>query len=229
MTSFILHLILAFLNIFGAVAVYVIWKKGNFQKNIMGHLFLFYAFFVCYHLSLALPFWIFSGNLTAMAWGYNLAIAFLFLLLAPMYSIMVFQILGVPLVRISFLIKIFLLVGMVAVLIQVYDFRLPEILKSGFIIWNANLISSFIAFSSGASIAVIWTIIFLKNKPGRLNPAEKLKAILCTAGGLMFTISSIYFIARNLTMVVLAFIFVYIGTILLGTAVLIPEKRANLD
>lgn len=225
MLSVVFHFALSLLNIIGAIAAYFILKKEDSRKNIMEHLFLFFVFFTGYHLSLALPFWFYPGNLTAMAWGYNIAIAFLFLLLAPMYSIMVFQILGVPVKRLSFYIKIFLLFGLLPVLLQVCDFHLPTIDDSGFIIWNNNLIAGAISALAGASIAVIWTIIFFKNKPADLSFADKLRATVYTIGGLMFSLASIYFIARNVTMVILAFIFVFVGTILMNVIVLIPEKK----
>lgn len=192
----------------------------------MGHLFLFFAFFTGYHLSLSLPLWFFPGNLAALAWGYNLGIVFLFLAMAPMYSIMVFRIIGMPLKKIGQYIWMLLVLGLVPVFIQIYDFHLPIIDESGFIIWNANLIAGTIIFLSGASIAIIWTIIFFKNKPVGLNATEKIKAFICTTGGLMFSCASIYFLARGVLAVVLAFIFVFIGTVLMISLVLIPEEKS---
>jgi hypothetical protein len=227
MITFVLHFLLALLNVVGAVAAYSIWSRKDFRRVVMGHLFLFFTFFIGYHLSLSLPFWFFSQNLIALAWGYNVAIVFLFLLLAPMYSIMVFQIIGVPMKKIGFCIWMLLLLGLVTSLIQIYDFRLPIIDSSGFIIWNNNPVAGAISFLAGAMIAVSWLIIFLKNKPADLKTTDKIKAYMYTVGGMMFSLASIYFIARNILTVVLAFIFVFIGTVLMNSLVLIPEKKED--
>lgn len=227
MISVILHLALALMNATAAAAVYWIWTKEDHRQKLMGYLFIFYTAFAGYHLSLSLPFYIFGGNLTTMAWGYNLAIAFVFLLLVPMYTMMIFQVLGFTAKGIKRFIAVFFLTGATVVLIQVLDFRLPVIIEPGFILWSNNFVAGLLTFLAGASVAVVWTVIFLKNRPVSLSVAEKAKIYLFTLSGLMFSIASVYFIARNLTMVIIAFIFVFIGTALIIPTTLMAEKKTN--
>lgn len=215
------------MNATAAAAVYWIWTKEDHRQKLMGHLFVFYAAFTGYHLSLSLPFYIFGGDLAAMAWGYNLAVAFVFLLLTPMYAMMIFQVLGFSIKGIKRFMAIFFLAGATVVLIQVLDFRLPMIIDPGFILWNNNFTAGLLTFLAGASVSVIWVVIFLKNRPVNLNIAEKIKIYLFTLSGLMFSTASVYFIARNLTMVIIAFIFVFIGTALIIPTTLMAEKKTN--
>jgi hypothetical protein len=227
MLTFILHLLLALLCFIGAAASFSSWKLKRDKNDIHVHLFLFFAFFTGYHACLSVPFLLTGGNLMVMAWGYNFAMAFIYLALAPMYSIMVFQILGVPVARIGNYIKMLLIVGLFVVLIQAYDFRLPIIDSSGFVIWNNNLIAGGLTAAFCLAISVIWIFIYFKNKPVNLDALEKLKAVIYTIGGLMFSLASLYFFARSIFMIAIAFILVSVGTILMDILVLIPEKRVR--
>lgn len=220
MISAILHLILAFLTSIGAVGIYYKFvRKGGHIKDF----FWFYVFFTAYHLFLSLPFFLTSGNLTIMAWGYNFAILSLFIFLAPVIMIE-FQIINMPKRKRKILISSFLLSGLIAVLLQVFIFRLPIIHESGFIIWNANILSKLIATLAAVLTSLSWSLFLFKNWPKNISFVEKLKTVFLGTGAFVFALACVYFSAYNVAMVISAFIFVSIGTVLSTACFLIPKK-----
>lgn len=191
----------------------------------MKNIFLFYFFLVGYHLSLILPFLFSGGDLTAMAWGYNLAVVFLFLLVSS-FLLVEFNILGFSRKKSMAIITAFMSVCALVVLLQIYDFRLPIILPSGFILWNANLAAAWVTALAGFIAAMIFVYISLKNWPANLNLNEKIKNTLLVTALFAFGISSImHFPARGFTQILLAFVFIYTGTILFTAAFLVPKKK----
>ncbi len=225
MLSIILHSILAILTTFGVVVFYCILRKGKKENPIMKNIFLFYAFLLGYHLSLILPFLFSGGDLKTMAWGYNLAVVFLFLLVSA-FLVVEFNILGFSRKKSRTILVSFMSVCLFVVLLQIYDFRLPIILPSGFILWNANLAGAWITALAGFVAAMTFVAISLRNWPANLNFNEKLKNTLLIIGLFSFGISSImHFPARSFTQILLAFVFIYAGTIFFTAAFLVPKKK----
>lgn len=224
MISAILHLILAFLTAVGAVGIYYKFvRKTGYIKE----LFCFFVFFTAYHLFLSLPFFFSSGNLAIMAWGYNFAILFLFLLSASVV-IIEFQILNIPNKK-NLLCLVFLALGLTTVFLQIFNFRLPLIHKSGFIIWNVNILSKLIATMAASLTALSWSALLFKNWPKNACFTGKLKTVLLGAGTFMFALACVYFFAYNVAMVISAFIFVSVGTILCTAGFLIPKRKNQIS
>jgi len=229
MLSIILHSILAILTTFGVVIFYFILKKGKKKNPIMKNIFWFYSFLVGYHLSLILPFLFSGGDLKTMAWGYNLAVVFLFLLVSA-FLMVEFDILGFSKKKSRTILVSFMSVCLFVVLLQIYDFRLPIILPSGFILWNANLAAAWITALAASITAMTFVAISLKNWPANLNFNEKLKNILLNIGLFSFAVSSImHFPARGFTQILLAFVFIYAGTIFFTAAFLVPKKKLKTE
>ncbi len=227
MISAILHLVLSLLTAVSAVVVYGIWRRNKLKRQVMKDFLVFFIFFTAYHLFLSLPFFLFKADPAMMAWGYNFAVFFVFLILVPIYRTIIFYIMGMLPGKGNFLLGMLLLVGFAAATLQIYDFRLPIISPSGFIIWNANLASGLITFSAVALAVALWLVIFLRNRPENLGHMEKFKTALYSLSFIMFTIASIYFIARNLIMVYTAFITVTLGTIFMTIDFLIPKEKSE--
>lgn len=225
MISAILHLILAFLTAVGAVGIYYKFvRKTGYIKE----LFCFFVFFTAYHLFLSLPFFFSSGNLAIMAWGYNFAILFLFLICVSVVVIEL-QILNIPNRKKRFFMAGFFSLGLITVLLQTFNFCLPIIHKSGFIIWNVNILSKLIATMAASLTALSWSALLFKNWPKNVCFTGKLKTVLLGAGTFMFALACVYFFAYNVAMVISAFIFVSVGTILCTAGFLIPKRKNQIS
>ncbi len=224
MVSSILHLCLALTTAVGAIATYALRKKDVSREKLLKKFSVFFTLFTFYHLFLALPFLLFKAEPCAMAWGYNLAIFMVFPIMIPIYKTMLSDILELNRRRINLWISFLLLAGLVAVTFQFYDFRPPLIDASGFIIWNGNFISGLIALSVVVLGMILWLVIYHKNLPSNLSLRVKIKTTLYTLSFLMFTISTVYFIAYWLILVYVAFITVTLGTIFLIIDFLIPKE-----
>lgn len=224
MNTAILHLILAFLTAIGALVTYIFWRKNAFQNQNIKMFFIFFVLFTGYHLFLSLPFFFTPDNLTAMAWGYIFAIVFLFLMCVPMWKL-ILRILSVSDKTIKSIIRGFLLICMIITLIQIYDFRLPIIHQSGFIIWNVNLFSAWFTSIAVGILPFLFGFSFFKNWPKNVTTVEKLKAFFFSIGGFTYGLACVYFIAWNVDMIISAFILVTLGTILFIMPFLIPKRK----
>jgi len=224
MTSAILHLILALLSFAGGLVIHTVWAKHRIKEQYIKRLSSFFFLFVFCHLSFSLPYLIYPDNLRVLAWGYNFAVAFMFLSIIFLWK-MVFEILCLSQRKIRLMTFILLLLILVTIFIQIFNMRLPTILNNGFIIWNGNLISGTIISLHIIFLVILWIYILLKNWPQEITFIEKLKSVLITSGAVLMGSSFIYYIAYNYTMVLLSFIFVFLGTTIFIIPFLIPKKR----
>lgn len=224
MLSAILHLILAFLTAVGAWATYAIWKREEFGEKPIRYFFIFYIFFIAYHLFLSFPFLFLPENLPLAAAGYIAAIASIFLMVAATYRFELY-LLGASATVSRRIITFVLFAGLAAVLLLIIYFRLPVVGGSGLIIWNNNLLSGWITVVVVGLSPFSWVIIFLKNWPARLGFTDKLKSFFLIVGALAFTSACVYFVARSLWAVIAAFVLVGIGTIFFTGAFLLPAKK----
>ncbi len=220
MISAILHLILALIAFTGGVAVFYLWKKQKFGKETLIKNFIsLFACLVLYHLSLAFSYFLSSGNLFFMAWGYIIAITCLFLLVFFVFRILSYF--SGYSMRLSLACEIFILSAAALVFfIQVYDFRLPSILPSNFIVWNGSVSATIIMVIVLLTVTLNFIATFVKN----LNKAdifiEKLKIYLLISGTLFMNLSLIYFFANTFFLVILAFILHFLGIMLFSAAFL---------
>ncbi len=225
MNSVILHLILAFLTLVGAVGVYIYWWRDGFvKKSPRKQLFLFFIFFTAYHLFLSLPFLFFHGNLRLMAFGYNFAILAIFLMSVPIFRVYLgFYELSPQ--KIKLIINTFLLVGIALIIGLFYDLRLPFIDESGFIIWRVNLFLGILNTIVIGTLPFLFGLSFLKNLPRGITSIEKVKVFFLSFGSFSFALSCIYFAVQNLFMVIIAFIFVTLGIIFWIISLFIHRKK----
>ncbi len=228
MLSATLHIILAVINIIGAANSYLSLKKDSQRRAIKNALFLFFIFFIFFHLSLSLPYLFFGENPVILSWGYNVAVLFLFLLVAPMYNIVATRVLKISEEKNRILLTLFFLAGIIIIAVQSFLPAYPRVLESGFIIWGNNFWTGLITMVFGAFVPILWAVVFFANRPEKMTSHEKVKAALLTAGTLMFSAASIYFIARNQQMVLWSFIFIYIGTLLVNALTFLREEERHM-
>ncbi|MEW5907679.1 MAG: hypothetical protein AB1643_00635 [Patescibacteria group bacterium] len=224
MKTIILHFILASITAIASVVAYLGWRATKYSEDVKRGFFLFFFFFIGYHLSLVFPFLIFGANLRAIAWGYIVAIIFIFLLLVPIWRIVLNRLFGLSIKKINFIITLLLLAGLLVTIIEIYDFRLPIFDESGFIFWNANIIAALITSFSAAILETVSIFYLIKNWPSNLSTFKKIKTALFMFGLMMFIIACIYFLAFNLTMVITAFVTVSLGTLSFLITLLIRDQ-----
>lgn len=224
MLSAILHLILAVIALTGGVAVFYLWKKQQFgeETSIKNFISLF-ACLALYHLFLSFSYFLSSGNLFFMAWGYIIAIICLFLLVFFVFRILSYF--SGYSAKLSLACEILVLSAAALVFfIQVYDFRLPSILPSNFIVWNGSVLASIIMVIVLLTATLNFIAAFVKN----LNKAdifiEKLKIYLLISGTLFMNLSLIYFFANTFFLVILAFILHFLGIMLFSAAFLAHRR-----
>lgn len=225
MNSVILHLILAFLLAVGASALYIKWRSDEASRKFTKNLLYFYFFFNVYHLSLALPYIIFNGNLEKMAWGYIIAIASVFFITISFWRLLV-EIFRMDINKVKYLMGFFCLWGAAAVGLLIYDFRLPMVLPSGFIMWNGNILAGSMAGFFCVLSSFVWLGLVVKNWPQGLGWLEKSKITMLIAGPFFFSIAGfIYFVARGMFEIIFAFVIVFLGTIIFSIPFFIPSHK----
>lgn len=224
MISAILHLILALIALTGGQAVFYLWKKQKFGKETFIKNFIgLFACLALYHLSLAFSYFLSSGNLFFMAWGYIIAITFLILLVFFTFKIQSYF--SGYSARLSLVCETCALsVAALVFFIQVYDFRLPIILPSNFIVWNGSVLASIITAIVILTASLNFIAMLVKN----LNKAdiftEKLKIYLLISGILFMNLSLTYFFANTFSLVVLSFILHLLGIMLFSAAFLARRR-----
>lgn len=224
MISALLHLFSVPFIVISGILAYSYWKKGGFRKSILNYLFVFFLFIAAYQFFLSLPF-LLTKNLFLTAWGYNLAIVFVFLIAVPIFR-MEFDLLGVSEKRSNFFQVLYLLVGVAVIVIQAYDFRLPIVHESGFIFWNANPVAAWISSFAAFILSMALVVVILKNRPENLTFLEKLKTTLFITASIATSLSVlIYYPAHNLLQVILAFAAAYLGFALFMVTLLIPRRE----
>lgn len=207
-----------------AVLTYFNWKKDKFHHKMTRLLLLFFIFFTAYQLSLSLPYLMSGGNLRIAGWGYNLAIAFVFLAINPMIELeMVFTRTGEK--RKKIIKNIFILLGLAIVGWQLYKFQLPIASESGFIFWNANSIGAWLTSLATFLISSLIVIQIIIRWPSGLGLAEKTKSFFFCVGAASLGISAlIYYTSQNIAQSTVSSVAAYIGCIFVTAAVLFPER-----
>jgi len=224
MLSAILHLGLAVIALVGGLAVYRTWKRQKFsQEATFKYFFAFFVFLILYHLCLALPYFVFAGNLFLMAWGYIFGVAFIFLIILFIFKMMAY-LLGLSARRSLNLEIAILFLGILVFVIQAFDFRLPIILPSNFIVWNNSLPVGALIFVSSLSITLFFISAFLKNLNKADETVEKVKMYFLIAGSLFIGLSTIYFIARTPFFILLAFITHFFAVVFFSAAFLAHRR-----
>lgn len=223
-----LHLFLALISLIGAVTTYLIWRKNDARKKSMGYFGLFFLMFIFYNLCLSLPFIVSGGNLEYMTWGYNLATFFVFLFIAPMYNVIIYRLLLIKFGNAKLLSLVFVIIGLAVFVAQTSDFRLPIITQHGLVLWNNNFITGFVTMFFAALTALLWIVTYFHNRPAEISVREKVKVFLFMLGTIAFALSSIYFIAGNVILVIAAFVFVYSGSILFNITIFLSEKKISI-
>lgn len=224
MTSAILRSILALLSALGGIATYLHWRKTGFQKEVPKRFFWLFFFLFWYYFSYIFSFFVFQGNLSALAWGIIASVAFLFIGLAPMWKV-ILDLLNVSPKKINFITKISLLIGLITILFLIIDFRLPIIHESGFIILNINFISALLIILAQDAIPAIWLFAIFKNWPKNISLIEKLKAASISFACLLIIFSGVYFLARDYRLVIAGNSLIIAGITFLTATFLFPTKK----
>lgn len=224
MISTILHLVLALIALTGVQAVFYLWRKHKFGEETFIKNFV--GLFVClalYHLCLAFSSFLFSGNLFFMAWGYIIAITFLTLIVFFVFKIQAYF--SGYSKKLSFVCEVCALSATVLVFfIQAYDFSLPTLLPSNFIVWKGSVLASAIMtiFILTASLNFIAMLVKNLNKADAF--IEKLKIYLLISGTLFMNLSLTYFFASTFFLITVSFILHFLGIIFFSAAFLMPRR-----
>lgn len=226
MNSIILHSILALLSALGSIATYLHWRKTGFQKEAVKRFSWLFFFLFWYYFSYIFSFFFFRGNLSALAWGIIVSVAFLFIGITFMWKV-ILGLLNISLKKINFIARGFLLMGLITILFLIIDFRLPIIHESGFIILNINFVSALLIILGQNALPAIWLFIILKNWPRNLGLVEKLKAASISFACLLIIFSGVYFLTRDYRLVIAGYSLVIAGITFLTATFLFSSKKTS--
>jgi len=219
MNSGILHLAYTSFSLLIAIGIYSAYRRGGSANKQLRDFSLFFLLFSVYRLFLSSS--LLSNNLIVMQWSYNAAIVIFFVMVSVAWKIPL-SILGLDIKRTRALLGFLMIVGLVVILIQIYDPRLPIMDSSGFIFWNANPFAAWITSLAGFLVAMTWVYTFSKNFPGNINPIEKLKTALIVAAAFMIGIGSLtYFHSCHLLLTLATFVVIFISSVCLLLVILI--------
>jgi len=135
MISGLLHLIFLLLAFLIGVGIYSAYKRGGSKNKQLRDFSAFFILLGVYRLFLSSP--LFSDSLIVMQWSYNAAIILFFVMIVVVLRIPL-SILGVKAEKIKKSQKLLISLGLLVILVQICDPRLPIIDSSGFVFWNAN-------------------------------------------------------------------------------------------
>ena len=79
MVSVVVHFLVMLIGVVGTFLEYNSWKRSHFKSDASKWLFLGLLFFALYHFFLSVPIIVFGLNSLVLAYGYSVAIVFLFL------------------------------------------------------------------------------------------------------------------------------------------------------
>ena len=223
-----MHSILGLAMLVGTIAAFFKWQQDGFEKKSpLSYFFYFFLVFSIFHFLLSLPL-IFSADLKIAGWGYDVAIASVFLLFF-VGSKMAAYFYGLSMEKSGYTSFIILISGFATLIAQIAHSSLPVIGHDGFIYWNGNPIASMIitisAYVYSFSLAYIMVGNFLKVSKTK----ARLKLFLISAGWISIGISSVYFIANTQALIISAFVFNFLGGISIACAFLVDDggKREN--
>jgi hypothetical protein len=227
MLTTIIHLVCAFIFIFGSIPVYVDWKKslaGNNHVQV-GLLLLFCVCNVGFNLALSLPYLIFGWDTGALAVGYDFAVVFLILMVMMLLRLGMALSLEKRAVTLS--VQGFLIgCGVAAVWLQIIDFRPPVLFPSGFIMWNADIIAGALTGVVSFIVASAFAYELVKNRPADLSSEARRKVRRLATSLALFALAGIlYFPARTQWQVVSAFFAYAFGTLVFVMTFLVKSKK----
>ncbi len=190
MISSLLHLIYTlFAFLIGAgIYIYNAYKREGSKNKYLRDFSIFFVLLGIYHLFLSS--FLFSNNLIVIQWSYNIALMVFFVMIAVILRIP-FSILGLKTEKIKKLQKLIISLGLLVILIQIYDSRLPII--DFFIYWNANPFAAWITGLVGFLVGMIWVYTFSKNFSSLVNSSEKIKAVLIIIAAFTLSLSSLFY------------------------------------
>jgi len=226
MNSGILHLAYTSFSLLIAVGIYSAYRRGGSANKQLRDFSLFFLLFSVYRLFLSSS--LLSNNLIVMQWSYNAAIAIFFVMISIAWKIPL-SILGLNAKRIRILLGSLMVIGLMVILIQICDPRLPIMDSSSFIFWNANPFAAWITSLAGFLVAMTWVYTFSKNFSGNIDPIEKLKTALIVAAAFMIGIGSLtYFHSCHLLLTLTTFVVMFISSVCLLLVILISLLRRLL-
>lgn len=220
-----LHFILVFIATAAFLGVYRSYVKSGRTNQQLYNFSRFFAFLVFYQLFLSS--YIFTKDLKMVSIFFNLGIFSLFLVLfyvlktvLPMFSI--------SQEKQNLLPKLLMFIGLVVVAWQFYDFRLPILHSSGFILWNPNPWPAWIISGVIVMVTTAWVFILSKNIKNFVGMA-KTKNIFLILMSFVFGLSGIFYFHPNYYMTIAAFITHTLGFIfaLITLIIKIPKIPAK--
>lgn len=224
MITVILHFFAFFLSLVLFIGVYSSYLRGRSANKQLKDFSFFFLSFAGYQIFMSS--YLFIKDLTIVSYSYNIAILFLFIVLA--YALK----LSLSLINfkhIKGVISFVFLAGIAIIFVQFYDFRLPILHESGFILWNANPWAAWATSIMSMFTASILAYVFLKN----MYKADKigmLKNALLIVMAVAFGLSGIFYFHPNYTLTVAAFVshlFAFFAALLFVALPFAVEKHQN--
>ena len=207
--------------------IYNAYRWGGHVNKQLRDFSVFFILLGVYRLFLSSP--LFSDSLIVMQWSYNVAIAVFFVMIAVAWKIPL-SILKLNARRIQILLKSLMAIGLVVVLIQICDPRLPIIDPSGFIFWNANPFAAWTTSLAGFLVAMIWVYTFSKNFSSNISLVEKFKTVLIIATAFLLGISSLtFFSSHHFLITLISFAIVSVSSICILLVILISLLERRKD
>ena len=227
MNSGILHLIQVSFALLIGVGAYNAYRQGGSVNKRLRDFSVFFFLFGVYRLFLSSL--LFLDSLVIAQWSYNAAIAVFFVMISIAWKIPL-SILGLNIKRIWTLSWSLMAIGLIVILIQVYDPRLPIIDSSGFVFWNVNPFAAWITSLAGLLVAITWIYTFSKNFSSNISPIEKLKTVLIIVAAFMIGVSSLtYFCSHHFLVILTSFASALVGSVCVLLVILISLLKRKRD
>jgi|GEM_PF-2348089 hypothetical protein len=222
----VLNIIFAALSIAIAVAFlspYI--KRGGNKNKSLKKLSIFFVLFAFYEILLA--YFLFFDNLYIASWIHVLSNALIFVMLIFALSI-VFKIIGLNKSSKNIYYAITMIIGALALGIQIYYLNAPIVQPDGYIDWNMNIVAARIVSLSVFMVAIFWTYSFLDNFSSFDDGYKKMRVLFLAAAGLFLGLSGLTtFHSYSKVMLSFSHSFIFASLLFFILTFLVRKKSIN--
>jgi len=193
-------------------------KKGKTNANVI-YFGFFFLLFSIYRLLLSSYLFIKDPFLVKEIYLLAVLVFFVMITLAERTALRMMHCKGLTK---SVITLTFILLAVITTSLQLINFNLPTINENGFIYWNMDIWSSWIAGISGFAVAMTWVYVFMRNIAGSINTVDRIKSYLIAFAAMLMGISSLTYFHSNYYALLTAFITALAGVISVIFALLLP-------
>lgn len=172
--------------IFAVVFLFTFLSSRRRDSGAIRDVAMMFLFLSGYSFSLSLPFYYNSSDLGLMAYGYILAMVFVFLTMLVGIRVQLF-ISGKSWKFSGFLPAVLIsLAGLFVIFLLLADLRLPIINSAGVVVWNVDPLAGLVAGIVTSIYGIAWAYYFLKASAMVGRTAHKIKMLSLGGAGLIF-------------------------------------------